>query len=148
MAVLSSWWTRVCSRFGNWRADGGPGVGTVNLLVDLTDRKKAEDAIRELNEALEARVQERTQQLERANRELEAFSYSISHDLRAPVRAISGFAQIIHGGHGHQLEGEVVRLFEVISTSARLMTQQPNSPRHPPSRGARIDPKAEFTGQR
>jgi PAS domain S-box-containing protein len=99
----------------------GGVVGAVNMLVDLTDRKEAEGAIRELNEALEARVQERTRQLEQANRELEAFSYSISHDLRAPVRAISGFAQIIHEDHSHQLEGEVARLFKVISTSARRM---------------------------
>jgi len=103
------------------RDAAGAVVGAVNMLVDLTDRKQAEEAIRELNEALEARVQERTQQLEQANRELEAFSYSISHDLRAPVRAISGFAQIIHEDHGHQLEGEVARLFKVISTSARRM---------------------------
>jgi PAS domain S-box-containing protein len=103
------------------RDASGAVVGAVNMLVDLTDRKQAEEAIRELNEALEARVQERTRQLEQANRELEAFSYSISHDLRAPVRAISGFAQIIHEDHSHQLEGEVARLFKVISTSARRM---------------------------
>ncbi len=103
------------------RDASGLVVGAVNMLTDLTARKEAEEAIRELNEALEARVQERTRQLEQANRELEAFSYSISHDLRAPVRAISGFAQIIHEDHGHQLEGEVARLFKVISTSARRM---------------------------
>jgi PAS domain S-box-containing protein len=103
------------------RDASGTVVGAVNMLVDLTDRKEAEEAIRGLNEALEARVQERTRQLEQANRELEAFSYSISHDLRAPVRAISGFAQIIHEDHSHQLEGEVARLFKVISTSARRM---------------------------
>ncbi len=103
------------------RDASGAVVGAVNMLVDLSERKQAEEAIRQLNEDLEARVQERTRQLERANRELEAFSYSISHDLRAPVRAISGFAQIIHEDHSDQLEGEVARLFKVISTSARRM---------------------------
>jgi PAS domain S-box-containing protein len=103
------------------RNAAGEITGLAGISRDITERKQAEEAIRELNEALEARVQERTQQLEQANRELEAFSYSISHDLRAPVRAISGFAQIIHEDHGHQLDGEVARLFKVISTSARRM---------------------------
>jgi PAS domain S-box-containing protein len=91
------------------------------LRESVTEREKAEDAIRLLNEQLEARVQERTRQLEQANRELEAFSYSISHDLRAPVRAISGFAQIIEEDYGQRLDGEVARLFQIISSSARRM---------------------------
>jgi PAS domain S-box-containing protein len=103
------------------RNAAGDITGLAGISRDITERKQAEEAIRDLNEALEARVQERTQQLEQANRELEAFSYSISHDLRAPVRAINGFAQIIHEDHGHQLDGEVARLFKVIATSARRM---------------------------
>jgi PAS domain S-box-containing protein len=103
------------------RNAAGEITGLAGISRDITDRKQIEEAIREMNEELEARVQERTQQLEQANRELEAFSYSISHDLRAPVRAISGFAQIIHEDHGHQLEGEVARLFKVIATSACRM---------------------------
>ena len=93
------------------------------MARDISARKKAEDAIRRSNEQLEAGVRERTRQLEQANRELESFSYSISHDLRAPVRAIRGFAQIIHEDHSEQLAGEGARLFKFIVNSAVRMDE-------------------------
>jgi signal transduction histidine kinase len=72
---------------------------------------------------LESRVQERTAELQAANKELEAFSYSVSHDLRAPLRAVDGYARMLEDDYGPQLDGEARRLLSVVRASSRRMGQ-------------------------
>ena len=98
----------------------GNVVGVSKIARDITELKAAEK-LRELNIGLEQSVAERTEQLQAVNQELEAFSYSVSHDLRAPLRHLVGFVAMLHQDAGPTLSEKSLRYLETISQSARRM---------------------------
>lgn len=101
----------------------GPEGEIATFVLDNTEQKRAEEAVRALNETLEERVAERTAALEAAVRDLEAFTYSVSHDLRAPLRAIDGFARILADDQGDRLDDEGRRVLGVVRRNAIRMGQ-------------------------
>jgi signal transduction histidine kinase/CheY-like chemotaxis protein len=94
---------------------------TAKLVAEVEERKKAERRIRDLSEGLERRVQERTRALEAVNRELESFSYSVSHDLRAPLRHVIGYLHLLADELGDDLTPQARRHLDTAANAGRRM---------------------------
>ena len=103
------------------RAENGQPRLFITIMEDITDRKRTEMELKALNIELEGRVRDRTAELEVINKELEAFNYSVSHDLRAPLRSMSGFAQALWEDFGHLLPEEGRGYIQRIEISTEKM---------------------------
>ena len=112
-------WVHVTSRL--LRDTGGAPLLFLTHVLDISSRKAAELALGESFELLERRVKERTADLAAANREMEAFTYSVSHDLRSPLRAIDGFGARLDSSCGPEMGDEGRRFLGVIRANARRM---------------------------
>ena len=102
-------------------AEDGSVRGYCGLVIDISDRKQAELEIKQLNENLEQKVKERTIQLQEVNQELEAFTYTVSHDLRAPLRAMQGLAQALQEDYSSYLDETGQQYTQRIVTAAARM---------------------------
>lgn len=107
---------RVCKVYEN-----GKVIGTQSAIRNISDRKKIEDDINKLNQSLEHIVSERTARLEAVNKELESFSYSVAHDLRAPLRIINGYSEILRNDYKDKLNAEGERIINTIVNNTQRM---------------------------
>ena len=105
------------------RNEAGKPVRFSGVGVDITELKQATESVRSLNLDLEAQVRDRTALLQAANKDLESFAYSVSHDLRTPLRTIEGFAAVIRDDHGTSLDPSIVDHLDRIRGASRHMGQ-------------------------
>ncbi|WP_165967438.1 CHASE domain-containing protein [Luteimonas aestuarii] len=101
--------------------DAGGDAAWLVQAEDITDRLRAEEQVRSMNRLLEARVTQRTRELTQANRELESFAYSVSHDLRAPLRSVEGFARVLAERHAATMDEDGLGYLARIRNAARRM---------------------------
>ena len=111
----------IVTRFVPLKDENDNVYAAMLVLIDVTELKKAERHILELNVELEQKVIKRTEELEAANKELEAFSYSVSHDLRAPLRAVNGYAKILEDDYFKVFDEEGKRLLRTVQLNAKRM---------------------------
>jgi len=98
-------------------------IGATGVAVDITERRQAENELRKSRDLLEERVAQRTQELAAAVKELEAFSYSVSHDLRSPLRSIDGFSHILMDDYASNLDVTALDYLKRIRSAAQRMAQ-------------------------
>jgi len=109
------------SKYVPLRDDAGYVFAAMVVVFDVSELKSAQRALSSLNADLEDKIQERTTELETVNRELEAFSYSVAHDLRTPLRAIYGYSVILDEDYGTTLDNEGKRLITRVVHNAKRM---------------------------
>ncbi|WNG34109.1 PAS domain S-box protein [Archangium violaceum] len=114
-------WTMVST--GPILDDNGTYIGAMAMITDVTQRREAEEQVRRLNADLERRIAERTAQLEFSNRELEAFAYSVAHDLRAPLRSISNFTLALAEDCTDKLDDMGLDYLKRIRASSQRMSE-------------------------
>jgi two-component system cell cycle sensor histidine kinase/response regulator CckA len=128
--------------------DDGEPTGVVVVFRDASERLQTQQAMQSLTQQLEVRVQQRTAQLEQANRALSAFSFSVSHDLRAPLRAVSGFGTLLAERCGETLDAEGQKFLDVILGKSQEMERMIDDflrlyrLRHEPLHIVRVDTEA------
>jgi len=111
----------VASRWSLQRNDRGEPVAILEINRDITERKRAEEELARLNEELEQRVEERTAELERSNRDLEEFAYVSSHDMQEPLRKIANFSEMLAKQYQGQLDEQADRYFGYVTDGAKRM---------------------------